>query len=812
MTDRYASLKQGLVGCWIPSISGSGLLLPDLSGRNNNGSLVGMDASDWVSGQYGRALDFDGVNDYVACGNPEIQNTASFSVSCWARTTTLSPVGQRIFGRESPTGNFSGLALAFFRRATLDSSSVTLFIGNPSSGVIDVNAGANVVAVNTWYHIAATYDGSTQASGVQIAINGELKTTTIAINTFSTPATISNPAAIGVRGDATGGGFLSGIVDDVRAYSRVLTLSEIRLLASEPGIGFKRISSSAFATRYAYKPAKPRNYSVIRNRDPNYSTLRQGLVAAYCPSISGQGNVLPDLVGGNHGTLTNMDASDWVSSGDGRALDFDGTDDRVDISNESNFDFERTAQFSVTFWARLNTLSPTAQVVASKLDPVAQNTGWEVRFFSPFPGVDSNAINFILANNVSGGNFLMCTAAVGSLAVNQWLHIGVTYNGSSTASGVNLFLSGQRLSVTVNTDALTASILNDLQVRIGQRANSSNTFPLNGQLDDIRIYNRALSEPEIKLLASKRGIGLEPRKPKITFADLGVQKTYSVVRVKETDYATLRQGLVGAWCPSLPNGGSGNTLPDVSGRGNHGTLTNMGPEDWVSGQYGRALDFDGSNDHILVSHQPFASLQQGTITGWVNTSNDVNQCLFALANTSNSNQFAFFGYGGDQTGTLTNELIYFIIRGFAGTDLATFGYTTSNRTELIDGRWHHIAIAVNGTSASSIYLDGVSRSISVSNQYPTSNEGQFFGDLTGLNKCLIAAYQIGVDLGGYASGRQDDIRIYNRALSPNEIRLLASRPGIGLRQESHRNTFYQFPSFQPALARRSSAIIGGGIT
>ena len=186
------------------------------------------------------------------------------------------------------------------------------------------------------------------------------------------------------------------------------------------------------------------------------------------------------------------------------------------------------------------------------------------------------------------------------------------------------------------------------------------------------------------------------------------------------------------------------------------------------------------NDHVVASHHPFASLQEGTISGWVNTSNDTNQCLFALANTSNSNQFAFFGYGGDQTGTLTNELIYFIIRGFSGTDLATFGYTTSNRTELIDGRWHHIALAVNGTSASSIYLDGVSRSIAVSSQYPTSNQGQFFGDLTGLNKCLIGAYQIGADLGGYALGRQDDIRIYNRALTESEIKLLASKRGIGL--------------------------------
>ena len=65
MADRYASLKQGLVGAWIPSISGSGLLLPDLSGRGNNGVLTNMGPEDWVASEGGRALDFDGSDDRV---------------------------------------------------------------------------------------------------------------------------------------------------------------------------------------------------------------------------------------------------------------------------------------------------------------------------------------------------------------------------------------------------------------------------------------------------------------------------------------------------------------------------------------------------------------------------------------------------------------------------------------------------------------------------------------------------------------------------------------------------------------------------
>ena len=59
-------------------------------------------------------------------------------------------------------------------------------------------------------------------------------------------------------------------------------------------------------------------------------------------------------------------------------------------------------------------------------------------------------------------------------------------------------------------------------------------------------------------------------------------------------------GLVGAWCPSL--GPSGYTLLDRSGRGNHGTLTNMDAgSDWLGMPGGWALDFDGTNDSVAIT-------------------------------------------------------------------------------------------------------------------------------------------------------------------------------------------------------------------
>jgi len=62
----------------------------------------------------------------------------------------------------------------------------------------------------------------------------------------------------------------------------------------------------------------------------------------------------------------------------------------------------------------------------------------------------------------------------------------------------------------------------------------------------------------------------------------------------------LLDGLVGAWIPAF--GPTGGTLFDVSGRGNHGTLTNMdAATDWVMTEKGWALDFDGDNDIINLA-------------------------------------------------------------------------------------------------------------------------------------------------------------------------------------------------------------------
>ena len=226
-------------------------------------------------------------------------------------------------------------------------------------------------------------------------------------------------------------------------------------------------------------------------------------------------------------------------------------------------------------------------------------------------------------------------------------------------------------------------------------------------------------------------------------------------------YASLRQGLVGCWCPSL--GASGFRLIDRSGNGNHGTLTNMDPgTDWVPSGGNLALDFDGVNDYVTASD---ANLPSGNLLSsmafWV-----------FLRNTSSSGGVVGFGNTGV---TLAAFRAYANLRGAGIVSVEFAGNNTAySTTSLIPLRWYHFAVVkkpgvINQTT--DIYINGVKQTLVGTSSANTPNIG-------------LLNFEVGVFNAAYFNGQIDDIRIYNRALTPSEILLLyTGGRGVGLLQE-----------------------------
>ena len=114
-------------------------------------------------------------------------------------------------------------------------------------------------------------------------------------------------------------------------------------------------------------------------------------------------------------------------------------------------------------------------------------------------------------------------------------------------------------------------------------------------------------------------------------------ETFSTIarNASEAAHPHLWRGLVRAWVPAL--GVTGDTLRDVSGRKHHGTLTNMDlATDWQASDGGWCLDFDGTNDYVLLparsAELPFS------LSVWFRSANlgKTYQALF----TANATTFA----------------------------------------------------------------------------------------------------------------------------------------------------------------------------
>jgi hypothetical protein len=183
---------------------------------------------------------------------------------------------------------------------------------------------------------------------------------------------------------------------------------------------------------------------------------------------------------GNHGTLIGMDpASDWVSGQIGGALHFDGIDDYVDCANDVSLEITGTA-ISLAAWVKYETAAAESGIVMK-----TSNDNWADGY-----GLyaDSGTIWFY----VSDWDF---AASRSFAADNQWHHVVGTYDGSN----VRVYVDG----VEGTPYSYTSSIRNTGQsFEIGRGA--SNAYNFAGALDDVRLYNAALTETDILGLSGLR--------------------------------------------------------------------------------------------------------------------------------------------------------------------------------------------------------------------------------------------------------------------------------------------------------------------
>ncbi|MDO8594906.1 MAG: LamG domain-containing protein [bacterium] len=424
--------------------------------------------------------------------------------------------------------------------------------------------------------------------------------------------------------------------------------------------------------------------AAILGKPPN----NLGLVN-YWSLNEGTGTKATDASGtGNTGTLTG--GPTWVTGRYGQAVSFDGTDDYVSITDNS---LASGSSITPSLWFN-QTSSKTVGLFASA---AASDAPGEFTML-----VNSNGTVSFIAWISGGGDRPHLNAASAAVSYGAWHHAVGVYDVS--AGYAYIYIDGV-LSGSTNT-TLNSTTWNGPAIGSGG-VGGSTTYFMNGKMDDVRIYNRALTAAQV---AALYGSGSAIRK--------GVSGN----------------SLVGHW---TFDEATGTLAGDSSGLGYTGTLTGSnGLPTWTSGRRGAGLNFDGSDDYVSASGISELTSINSTSVWFKPTSFSVGMNGYLIDQGINNHQIQV--YDGDDSDGLPK--------------IACDSQLPAEATELpTAATWYHVTCVANGTTVS-VYLNGVLNwsTARVSASPSTINIGRYGGT------------------GNHFNGIIDDVRIYNRVLSAAE--------------------------------------------
>jgi hypothetical protein len=440
----------GLVGYW--PFNGNA---NDQTANGNNGTVNGATLTTDRNGNANSAYSFDGISNYIQTQSTFslVTGTASRTVSLWLKTAG------NISGRQSAVvwGTQVGCYGKFNINVSRNSgSSISLITG---CGIYDNPA---VVLDNNWHNIICVFDSSLGLNtataryyldGVLLSNNGGGSFLTANINT--------QPGPIVFGRDGTND-ILNGKLDDVAIWSRALSQQEITAM-------YNQVS----------------NYSDTCNNVSG--SLTQGLVG-YWPFC---GNANDDSGHGNNGVVNGATLTTDRFGNNNSAYNFDGLSNYIDLNKQL------PNTFSISLWVSVSSfktyIAPGNNIIGSKIISTYNNnfefSGFECETNGNQNLYGQHSAAFWNPNPIS----IIGVTSISNLVVNQWKNIIMTFDGSILKYFINGALESSSNAVFTQ---------NNRKLFIGAREFHINgpDFFFHGKLDDIGIWNRALTQQEITQL------------------------------------------------------------------------------------------------------------------------------------------------------------------------------------------------------------------------------------------------------------------------------------------------------------------------
>ncbi|MBI5360467.1 MAG: DUF2341 domain-containing protein [Planctomycetes bacterium] len=542
------------------------------------------------------------------------------------------------------------------------------------------------------------------------------------------------------------GGSTAVYINGLSAGTKTLTVPSVSINVR---IGWDGVATRQFiGTMDEFRIYKGRAFSVSE-----VSTSYGSGIAGSWHFSDGTGQSVTDMSGnGNNGQLGSTAGSDvsdpvWTASGKaGNALSFDGTDDYVSIADNASLN---VSNISVEAW--IKTPNQTVyKFIVQKYNVSSPNQG------------------FALAMNVTTSNQLGMWVGGGAWTYGNftwdgaWHHIVGIYNGTT----VYLYVDGNLIGTP---QALTGNMSYAVPLYIGTYAGTTGTYNFSGLIDEVRIYNRALSASEI---TARYAAGVP--KYRYDFADIRFANSDSSQELaffQETD-TKFRIKI-----PSLPVGDTnvnmyyGNTLATNAGDSSQILKSRIISYYTLNESSGNTIDRCGKYNGTATGTAYSQAGKVNTAYGFGGDGDKVDfgqQSEFDFGN--NNFTFSLWVYPTETVG------FYEYFFGYVQNDSAgpwLFGRNTSGNLRvlmahpttwdtLVDttlalptNNWSHIVIVRNGTN---VY------------PYVNNSAGALIPNVDTLSTQATRTLKIGTYGGGeYFQGSIDEVGIWNRALTSDEI-------------------------------------------
>ena len=492
---------------------------------NNHGTIYG---ATWTTGQINGALSFDGMDDYVDMADTvKSYLETDYTILAWIKTNTVS----------------SNNAIAAYRHTVdvyplifqLSQNNADIYFTVRDNSLNTAQAVyPDVFTTNTWYHVA----GVRKSDIVNIYVNiiGGIE------DTATLGAINSNNLKIGALqfGGNPPSNYFDGTIDEVRIYNRALSTEEIRnmylpwignkafapypadgVTNGDPNVvlswspGKDALSHDVYLGTYYddVNDANTLSEEYMGNYDVNsfdpcgldlettyywridevadsntykgdvwsFTTRAElsSYLVAWWKFDEGEGTIAYDSAGNNNGTIF---GATWITGKLDGALSFDGSNDYVDMADTVQ-NFLETS-YTVSAWIKTNTVSSDNAISAYRhsvevyplIFQLNQNN--EDIYFS----VRDNSLNIAQA------------VYPDAITTNTWYHVA----GVREDNTVNVYVNG----IGGIADLETIGAINSNNLKIGALQFGGNP-PLNyfdGIIDDVKIFDIALSEEEIQEL------------------------------------------------------------------------------------------------------------------------------------------------------------------------------------------------------------------------------------------------------------------------------------------------------------------------